>query len=117
MDTDLFVKEYLIAALWADLLEENKGYTIDNIAASSIDKARKDCEKFTTNNAADIDRATKQTSLAHVAHDFWLTRNHHGAGFWDGDYTKKLGERLTKQAHKFNELSVYIGDDGLVYVE
>lgn len=50
-----------------------------------------------------------------VAHDFWLTRNHHGAGFWDGDYPKELGEKLTTIAHGFGECNLYIGDDDLAY--
>ena len=48
-------------------------------------------------------------------HDFWLTRNGHGAGFWDrglGD----VGDRLTDIAHGFGECDLYAGDDGRVYV-
>lgn len=47
--------------------------------------------------------------------DFWLTRNHHGAGFWDrgmGD----LGEKLTSIAHTMGERSLYEGDDGKGYL-
>lgn len=49
-----------------------------------------------------------------AGHDFWLTRNHHGAGFWD----RGLGERgwlLTKRAQTFGEANLTVGDDGLVY--
>jgi hypothetical protein len=51
-----------------------------------------------------------------VAHDFILTRNHHGAGFWDGRWHSPWGERLTVIAHRFGELEPYVGDDGMVYV-
>lgn len=55
-----------------------------------------------------------------IAHDFWLTRNHHGAGFWDGDYSESydagsIGEKLTAIADKFGEIWAYMGDDGLIY--
>jgi hypothetical protein len=48
-------------------------------------------------------------------HDFWLTRNGHGAGFWDGDWPKEAGDRLTKACEEFGEFDLYIGDDGMIY--
>lgn len=58
-------------------------------------------------------------------HDFWLTRNGHGAGFWDrkelaGDIVNKthgdsLGDALTKIAEKAGACELYVGDDGMVY--
>jgi hypothetical protein len=52
----------------------------------------------------------------HVAHDFWLTRNHHGAGFWDGDYPEPLGKQLTELAHSYGECELYVGDDSKIYI-
>ena len=49
-----------------------------------------------------------------IGHDFWLTRNGHGAGFWD----RGLGERgdwLTAQCKPYGEADVYVGDDGSVH--
>ncbi len=50
----------------------------------------------------------------HAAHDFILTRNHHGAGFWDGDWFEPFGSLLTDLALTFPELELYLDDDGLV---
>ena len=50
-------------------------------------------------------------------HDFWLTRNGHGAGFWDGDYDDEVGTELTKIAHTFKELDCYVGDDGKIHFQ
>lgn len=51
-----------------------------------------------------------------AGHDFWLTRNRHGAGFWEVSYwPKEVGDVLTKTAHEFGEISLYVGDDGLLY--
>lgn len=36
-----------------------------------------------------------------IEHDFFLTRNGHGAGFWDGDYEK--GDELSEIAKGFGE--------------
>lgn len=52
-------------------------------------------------------------------HDFWLTRNGHGAGFWDrglGD----AGEALTKacgHGTDFPEINLYVSDDGAIEVD
>ena len=50
-----------------------------------------------------------------LAHDYILTRNHDGAGFWDGDWIA-LGEELTALATKLPEIELIEGDDGVVYL-
>ncbi len=50
-----------------------------------------------------------------AAHDFILTRNHHGAGFWDRGYGD-AGDELTSFAHTFGSVDAYVGDDGRIYV-
>jgi len=49
------------------------------------------------------------------SHDFWLTRNHHGAGFWDRKLEDERGafamQLLTEASHRFGEIDLYIGDD------
>jgi len=50
-----------------------------------------------------------------AAHDFILTRNGHGAGFWDGDWCQPWGDKLTELCRKFGELNCYVGDDNLIY--
>jgi hypothetical protein len=49
--------------------------------------------------------------------DFWLTRNGHGTGFWDRPeiYGELTAEALSDTARSFGEISVYAGDDGLLY--
>ena len=50
-----------------------------------------------------------------AAHDFILTRNDHGAGFWDGDWCAPWGDRLTDLARSYGELHCYVGDDGRIH--
>lgn len=38
--------------------------------------------------------------------DFWLTRQGHGCGFWDGKYPDEIGEALSDIARGFGELAV-----------
>ena len=56
------------------------------------------------------------TPWDYVAQDFMLTRNNHEEGnFLDGSWSEPWASDLTKIAHTFGELKVYIGKDNLVY--
>ncbi len=67
-----------------------------------------ECHRFQKANAADI-----VGRLEEAGHDFWLTRNGHGAGFFDGAWGK-AGDRLTKAAHTWGEVYLYV-DGGKIY--
>ena len=47
-------------------------------------------------------------------HDFWLTGNRHGAGFWDRGYGAD-GDTLTEAAHGYGDVDLYVGDDGQIH--
>ncbi len=53
-------------------------------------------------------------SSEQAGHDFWLTRNGHGAGFWDRGLGA-LGERLSKESKPYGSCDLYVGDDGQIY--
>lgn len=112
---DEFIKAYLQAALWSSNNENEDGsaYSIENIAEESVAEAIKDCNLF-RQKAGDL---LDEYEDSDCGHDFWLTRNGHGAGFWDGDYEQGDGEKLTSLSKEFKDLSVYLGDDGLIYME
>lgn len=118
---DSFTASYLESALWSSTddngtpLDDSK-YADLELDQSLIDRMKADCDRFRADNAELITLAEEHQSSDHIAHDFWLTRNHHGAGFWDGDYPKVMGEMLTAIAHKFGECDLYIGDDGKLYI-
>lgn len=65
----------------------------------------------------------EEYDLSQLAHDFWLTRNGHGAGFWDRSYSNDapdgsdLGKAITKIADTFREVDAYVGDDGKIYFQ
>lgn len=113
---DNFVKHYLTTALWAEtnslddtFLDDN--HSIEDISEEVLDQAKKDCESFKQKAGNLIDGLDE----SQVAHDFWLTRNGHGAGFWDGDYEKDLGEKLTKISKEFKEVYLYVGNDKKIH--
>ena len=78
-----------------------------------------DCEGFLDQlDVAGVDWR-QGWSTEQLGHDLWLTRNGHGAGFWDRYYNDpraKLGDELTKWAKSFGSSDLYVGDDGKLYV-
>lgn len=86
-------------------------YLPDDIASESLAEMLADCSAFRTDNAEDLANMDPRQA----GHDFWLTRNGHGAGFWDRGLGKR-GERLTEAAYVYGESDLYVGDDGKVYV-
>ena len=117
---DQFTRAYAVAALWSSTDDEgeplDKGRHCDDIAPDALAAMAADCAKFQADNAKLLTRAMEHTGhdLTQAGHDFWLTRNGHGAGFWDGDW-KPFGDLLTDAAKAFPEVDLYVGDDGLIH--
>ncbi len=53
-----------------------------------------------------------------AGHDFYLTRNGHGTGFWDKPeiYGETGAEVLTKICKNFGEVYLYVSDDGEIEI-
>jgi len=112
---DKFMKGYITAALWSTTDEADqpldKKYIWTDISVGCYERMATDCNKFLRENEKDIDGEDEQ-----AGHDFWLTRNHHGAGFWDSPEAWQNGahRRLTDAAHEYPEVHLYIAD-GLIH--
>lgn len=96
------------------------GLSLDDMAPEALDEIHADCEAFLADNLTDMDWYLTNIGDHHSAgHDFYLTRNGHGAGFWDRIYTADaigpLG-RLSDAARVYGTSDGYTGYDGLVYV-
>jgi hypothetical protein len=115
---DEFAEAYLDCALWAstDNSTEQGGepldanYDLTDIHPDSLATMLAECRLFLDDNAEDIGPRYSQ-----AGHDFWLTRNGHGAGFWDGDWPSDTGQRLTDAAHVWGSVDLYLGDDGRIH--
>lgn len=118
MTLDTFTRSYVEAALWTttdnsrpdggDPLDRN--YGIDDIHPDTLAKMVAVSRIFQDAHADDI---APDPDLA--GYHFWLTRNGHGSGFWNGDWPDEVGERLTEAAHRYHEVNLYVGDDGFIY--
>lgn len=63
-----------------------------------------DARAFYANESVNL-WATGQTDFSQHGHDFALTRNGHGAGFWDRGYGP-VGDRLTDAAESYGEADI-----------
>lgn len=116
-----FVRGYLASALWSssgtlpdgtevEALDDH--YGVDDFAPSAVDQAVLDCGVFQQKNAHLLD-GTPRSDDDH-GYDFWLTRNRHGAGFWDRGLGE-VGDLLTDAAQEFKQVDIYVGENGLLY--
>lgn len=107
-----FIKGYLEAALFTsnDLSDDTPldKLTISDFSPEALARAKKDCDLFVRAGKEFLDEAKMDDAAA--GHDFWLTRNGHGAGFWDRDLGD-VGDRLTELCKFFGETDLYLGDD------
>lgn len=111
-DVDQFTRDYLDCAEWL-LDEEIDRSLIQGWSKEAIEQARSDCEDFQEDNADNLAIYSEATGYA-GGNDFFLTRNHHGAGFWDRGIGE-AGNALTAAAHAFGVADAYLGDDGYLY--
>lgn len=126
---DEMVAAYVECALWAGqdwsaVTEDEEGetnpvpwdenYGPDDLSDEALQSIREDCHAFYYANREHLNMG--EWSAEQAGHDFFLTRNHHGAGFWDRGKGKS-GDALTTAAHIYGEQDFYLGDDGKLYVE
>lgn len=110
MDKEKILRQYLHTALWTEELDRD--FDTTDFAPSAIDSAKKDIDLF-------IEKSGKLLELIddeQIGHDFWLTRNHHGAGFWDRGLGE-VGDQLTKIAQEFKEKNVWKSEMDVIYFE
>ena len=121
--TKSFLRAYIAAALWSSHGPDEGPFACENlddyfdaddISLECRADMRSDCLDFIKSNFEDLQEYCQSQGVENAGYDFWLTRNRHGAGFWDrglGD----LGDRLSAAARVYGGVDLYPGDDGLIY--
>jgi hypothetical protein len=118
------VDGYRDCLLWVGLhwsgLEEDEPEPLDDVAGDAewseeaLAETSADVRAFVDECRADTIDAGMDARQC--GHDFCLTRNHHGTGFWDRGLGE-AGRRLTDAADVYGESDAYLGDDGRLYVQ
>lgn len=100
-------ESYVATDLAADIGETGGGEHLE-LRPGAREKMAVDCRAFCEENAEDLALYCEQRSFdpsqgsvsSYAGHDFWLTRQRHGTGFWDRGLGE-LGDRLTDAAHSY----------------
>lgn len=112
---DDFAKAYITGALWASSDDDGNPLENEELAPETAWQMVADCQDFQAAQAEDLARFYESGhDVEQAGHDFWLTRNGHGAGFWDrgaGD----VGRRLSDACKPYGSVDLYMGDDGKVH--
>jgi hypothetical protein len=109
-----FLNAHPDAAPWSST-DPDTGVPLDrdrtaaDLDPETVTQPREDCDRFRALAAGQI--AGRESD---AGHDFWMTRNGHGVGFWDGDWPEH-GDELTAPSHPFGECDTYPGDDGWLH--
>ena len=116
---DGFVRAYLTTALWSSTMmpEDSErsdcsyfshGCDVDDCSLETVIGALRDCTEFQNDYNGVLERSDHPTDRD--AHDFWLSRNGHGAGFFDRGTDD--ADTLQDAARTYGEVNLYhVGDD------
>lgn len=108
LNTTVITRHYLIAALWSTTDEHGEPldaeYDIQDISAETLAQAIEDVTDFVDSNETLL--IESGLSEEQIGHDFWLTRNRHGVGFWDRGLGA-IGEALSDAARPYGEVDLY----------
>lgn len=105
---------YITCALWSSHDDDgnplDETYSEQDIAPKTRWAMMADCKQFVDEAGSLLDGLDPEQ----VGHDLFLTRQGHGAGFWDREYNSNipdLGKKLTVIANDFPvvDLMVYNG--------
>ena len=105
---DAFTRAYVEAALWSSTDDDgtplDRNYSVKDILGATLTQMKRDCASFQRENRHDLAEGTASQG----GHDFWLTRNREGAGYWDGDWPEPAASDLTKSAHHYGPFDLYV---------
>ncbi len=109
---EFFIGGYITCAMWSstddngDTLETN--HSPDKIDDTTMLDIVIDCWTFVKNNQHLIE---DNMTWSQAGHDFWLTRNGHGTGYWARGLGE-VGEQLSTACESFSEVDLFILNDG-----
>lgn len=95
--------------LWCEEFDAEYSHT----AVTEISRI---CEKFFSDPRTKPALEAANLSWDLVGHDIPLTCNGHGTGFWDRGLGA-AGYVLTEVCKDIGQIEVYLGDDGMVYIQ
>ena len=110
---DVF-KGYVECAIWSSIDEDEEGFLcIDDLSEQTAVDMKDELRDFCHANLALL--VDSGLPDEHIGHNFWLTRNGHGCGFWSRGLGK-IGDELTIAAKVYGSVYMY-ANDGKFYCD
>lgn len=141
-----FTEAYITCSMWANLLiykceheinayecdecdlaeiepemtsaDASPGEYDDSLTEEALATVERECRDFVASNIFDLMACGLDSEQC--GHDFALTRNRHGAGFWDrkhrGTAADAALDRLTKASHAYGDQTFVVNRDGKVEI-
>lgn len=114
---EAFFQAYVETMLWANTWVDGDASTDgphsedlrdkrDLVTAEALESMREETDAFVEAQWEDL----RGLDAGQSGHDFALTRNSHGAGFWDRGYGEK-GDRLTAACKPYGAAYLSLEDD------
>lgn len=112
-----FIKAYTAAIYFTDTGDDGQPPSDAILSSDSCQTIINDCKQFIIAASFYLKCAGEEYGYTteQAGHDFWLTRNGHGCGFWDRGLGE-LGDALTAAAKESGQCESYQGDDGLLHL-
>jgi len=123
-----FVDAFIQAALWSSTYEhddcndciegmcnpscDDGNYELSSDAAATLARfAVLFFQRHQFTIAKAVTGSNEFSNAAQAGHDYWLTGQGHGAGFWDGDWNKKAADILDAASKNapFEHMHFYVG--------
>lgn len=131
LEHDAMVRGFAEALLFTTSHTNEEGITLHEelrgfeFFVQSMESIKTACHDFLKNLPEHIGEAARVAYSGRpwgafdcIGHDFLLTRNGHGAGFWDRDWLPDgLGDALTEYTKNWGECYATLGDDDAVYTD
>jgi len=124
-----FTRGYITALLWSSsdtdpVTGEDVHLDEYELSKEAAERCAAECKAFFDANLPNLLRYVEHkefdpsqgTVWDYAGHDFALTRNRHGAGFWDrSEVPEDVRDALTNACGEAGPFEVYLGDDKLVH--
>jgi hypothetical protein len=110
---DTFTKAFVEAALWGTMGPDGRPlideFTEEDIDARTLQRMDAECYDFQLRHGMEI--VGKE---AQAGGDFWYTRAGLACGFWDGGWSKEVGEKLKAACLGYPAIRLVVGGDGII---
>jgi len=104
--------DYMECAAWSSTDENGEPLDPYQFSDEAEKRMQADLNSFCEEMTPELEEAYDEAggTPEQFAHDFWLTRNGHGVGFWDRGLGE-IGDKLTKMSKVHGSCNLYLNEE------